>query len=166
MYPLGALFGLGFDTASEVGLLALTTAAATGDAAGAAGSGVPVGAILALPLLFTAGMCLMDTTDGVMMTRAYGWAATNPIRKIYYNLATVGLGVFVAATVGVVQVLQLLSDQAGFHGAFWDRIGGLDLQLLGYLIVAAFVLCWVGSMVLYRVRRIEERYGVPTAAET
>jgi high-affinity nickel-transport protein len=165
MYPLGVLFGLGFDTASEVGLLALTTAAATGGAAGAPASGGSVGAVLALPLLFTAGMCLMDTTDGVMMTRAYGWAAANPIRKIYYNLATVGLGVFIAATVGLVQVLQLLSDQAGFRGGIWDVVGGLDFQLLGYLIVAAFVVCWVGSMVLYRVRHIEERYGIPAAAE-
>ena len=165
MYPLGVLFGLGFDTASEVGLLALTSAAATTGPIGE-GSGASVGAILALPLLFTAGMCLMDTTDGVMMSRAYGWASSNPIRKIYFNLATVGLGVFIAATVGLVQVMQLLSEHAGLHGGIWDLVGGLDFQLLGYLIVAAFVLCWIGSMVLYRVRRIEERYGVPASVDS
>lgn len=159
MYPLGVLFGLGFDTASEVGLLALTTAAATGGMSGAAHGGVSVGAILALPLLFTAAMCLMDTTDGVLMTRAYGWAATNPIRKIYYNLATVGLGVFIAATVGLVELLQLLSEQAGLSGGIWDVVDGLDFQYLGYLIVATFVLCWLGSMAWYRFRRFEERYG-------
>ncbi len=157
MYPMGVLFGLGFDTASEIGLLALTSSAAGG--AGGSGVGVPVAAIIALPLLFTAGMCAIDTTDGVMMTRAYGWAFTNPIRKIYYNLATVGLGVFVAATIGVVEVLQLCSEQIGLTGTFWTWVGGLDFELLGYAVVAAFVVCWGASMLLYRVRRIDERYG-------
>lgn len=161
MYPIGLLFGLGFDTASEVGLLALTATAASG--AGSAGGGAPAAAIIALPLLFTAGMSVIDTTDGVMMTRAYGWAFQNPIRKIYYNLATVGLGVFIAATVGVVEILQLFSEQIGLTGGIWDWIGGLDFELLGYVIVGSFVICWAGSMLLYRVRRIDERYGHPTA---
>ena len=158
MYPMGVLFGLGFDTASEVGLLALTATAATG--AATSGGGAPVLAVLALPLLFTAGMCAIDTTDGVLMTRAYGWAFVNPIRKIYYNLATVGLGVFIAASVGTIEVLQLFSEQVGLTGGFWTWIGNLNFELLGYLIVASFVVCWIGSMVLYRVRRIDERFGL------
>ena len=157
MYPIGLLFGLGFDTATEVGLLALTTAAVTG--AGGAHHGAPVGAILALPLLFTAGMSLLDTTDGIFMTRAYGWAFTNPIRKIYYNLSTVALGVFVAGVVGTIEYLQVISEHTHLSGPFWDWIGNLDFSLLGYFIVGAFVVCWLGSMVLYRVRRIDERYG-------
>ncbi|MBS1849089.1 MAG: HoxN/HupN/NixA family nickel/cobalt transporter [Actinobacteria bacterium] len=162
MYPIGLLFGLGFDTASEVGLLALTGSAASG--VGTSGSAAPALAVLALPLLFTAGMCAMDTTDGLMMTRAYGWAFVNPIRKIYYNLATVGLGVFIAATVAAVEILQLASGQIGLTGGFWDWVGNLDFEMLGYAIVGAFIVCWAGSMALYRIRRIDERYG-PTPAE-
>jgi high-affinity nickel-transport protein len=164
MYPVGFLFGLGFDTASEVGLLALTTAAAAG-AKGVqhTGGGAPVGAVLALPLLFTAGMTLMDTTDGVFMMKAYGWAFSNPIRKVYYNLATVSLGVFVAGMIGVVEYMQVLAEHAGLHGPFWDWIGGLDFEMLGYFIVGTFILCWIGSVVLYRVRRIDERYGAAFA---
>ena len=154
MYPLGALFGLGFDTASEVGLLALTTAAATG------GDGAPVGAVLALPLLFTAGMTLMDTTDGVFMAKAYDWAFSNPVRKVYYNLSTVALGVFVAGGIGLIEYLQVLSDHAGFSGPFWDWLGGLDFELLGYVIVGVFLAFWLGSVALYKLRRMDERYAV------
>ncbi len=155
MYPIGLLFGLGFDTASEVGLLALTAAAATGKSHGHLG----LGGILALPLLFTAGMTLMDTTDGVFMVKAYGWAFSNPIRKIYYNLSTVSLGVFVAGGVGTVEYLQVLAAHTHFHGAFWSFLAGLDFELLGYVIVVAFILFWVASVVWYRVRRIDERYA-------
>src|SRR5580704_2065150 len=104
MYPVGVLFGLGFDTASEVGLLALTGAAATAHT-GSAGTAhhLPFTAILALPLLFTAGMSLMDTTDGVVMAKAYGWAFKNPLRKVWYNMSTVTLGIFVAVGVGLVE---------------------------------------------------------------
>ena len=159
MYPMGVLFGLGFDTASEVGLLALTTAAATGE------GGAPVGAVLALPLLFTAGMTLMDTTDGVFMAKAYGWAFSNPVRKVYYNLSTVALGVFVAGGIGLVEYLQVLSERAGFTGPFWDWIGALDFELFGYLIVGAFFAFWLGSVALYKVRRLDERYPVVAATE-
>jgi high-affinity nickel-transport protein len=158
MLPIGALFGLGFDTASEVALLALTTAAATG--AGHA----PVGAVLALPLLFTAGMTLMDTTDGVFMAKAYGWAFSNPVRKVYYNLSTVALGVFVAGGIGMVEYLQVISDHAGLHGPFWDWIGGLDFELLGYAIVGVFFAFWVGSVAYYKVRRIDDRYPLAAVA--
>jgi high-affinity nickel-transport protein len=156
MYPLGVLFGLGFDTASEIGLLALTTAAATnGEGAGH----LPLGALLTLPLLFTAGMTLMDTTDGVFMAKAYDWAFTNPLRKIYYNLSTVALGVFVAGAVGLVEYLQVLSDHAHLEGGFWKWIGDLDFELLGYGIVATFVAFWLGSVALYRLRGLEQRYS-------
>lgn len=155
MYPLGLLFGLGFDTASQIALIGLTAAAATG----VVGGTLPFGAIIALPLLFASAMTLMDTTNGVMMTRAYTWAFTNPLRKVYYNMATVALGVFVALGIGTIEYLQVISDNAGFKGPFWDFIGNLDFQILGYGIVATFAVVWVGSMVLYKVRRLEERYG-------
>ena len=162
MYPVGFLFGLGFDTASEVGLLALTAAAATSGPRGAQASALPILAVVALPLLFTAGMSLMDTTDGVFMAKAYDWAFRNPLRKVYYNMATVGLGVFVASVVGTVEYLQVISSHASWHGPFWDWLDGLDFEILGYAIVATFLLVWVGSVVLYKARRIEERYALPT----
>jgi high-affinity nickel-transport protein len=158
MYPIGALFGLGFDTASEVGLLALTTAAAAGTGQ------APFGAVVALPLLFTAGMTLMDTTDGVFMAKAYGWAFSNPVRKVYYNLSTVALGVFVAGGIGMVEYLQVISDHAGLRGPFWDWVGGLDFELLGYVIVGIFFAFWLASVTYYRVRRLDERYA-PAAGQ-
>ena len=162
MYPIGLLFGLGFDTASEVGLLALTAAAATGSHH--SGGHLPVGGILALPLLFTAGMTLMDTTDGVFMVKAYGWAFSNPVRKVYYNLSTVALGVFVAGGVGSIEYLQVLSAHTHLHGAFWDFLKGLDFELLGYLIVGAFIAFWLASVIWYKVRRIDERYAIATGS--
>jgi high-affinity nickel-transport protein len=158
MYPIGVLFGLGFDTASEVGLLALTAAAATGRHPHTTGH-IGLGGIIALPLLFTAGMTLMDTTDGVFMAKAYGWAFANPIRKLYYNLSTVALGVFVAAGIGTVEYLQVLSTHTHLHGPFWDWLNGLDFELLGYVIVGAFVAFWLASIAWYKIRRIDERYG-------
>jgi high-affinity nickel-transport protein len=157
MYPIGLLFGLGFDTASEVGLLALTAAAATGKHAA---THLPIGGVVALPLLFTAGMTLMDTTDGVFMAKAYGWAFSNPIRKIYYNLSTVSLGVFVAGGIGSIEYLQVISSHTHFHGVFWRWLNGLDFELLGYVIVGLFVGFWVASVAWYKVRRIDERYSV------
>jgi high-affinity nickel-transport protein len=158
LYPVGLLFGLGLETASEVGLLALTAAAATGRAQGQVGR-APFGAVIALPLLFTAGMSLMDTTDGVFMAKAYSWAFSNPLRKVYYNMATVGLGVFVASGVGLVEYLQVLANHTHFHGVLWDWVRGLDFELLGYFIVGAFLAVWIGSVAIYKFRRIEDRYG-------
>ena len=109
-------------------------------------------------------MSLMDTTDGVFMAKAYGWAFSHPIRKVYYNLATVALGVFVAGAIGIVEYLQVLSDHAHLHGPFWDWLAGLDFELLGYFIVGAFIVCWVGSVLLYRWRHIDERYGAVRSA--
>jgi len=159
MYPIGVLFGLGFDTASEVGLLALTAAAATGKH-GQVTAHIGFGGIIALPLLFTAGMTLMDTTDGVFMAKAYGWAFANPIRKLYYNMSTVALGVFVAAGIGTVEYLQVLSTHTHLHGAFWEWLNGLDFELLGYVIVGAFIAFWAASVAWYKFRRIDQRYGM------
>ncbi len=166
MYPVGFLFGLGFDTASEIGLLAVTAAAATAAPHGGHAQTLPFAAIIALPLLFTAGMSLMDTTDGVFMAKAYDWAFRNPLRKVYYNMATVGLGVFVASVVGTVEYLQVLSTHVHWHGPFWDWINSLDFEILGYVIVATFLALWVGSVVLYKARRIEQRYAINDTPST
>jgi high-affinity nickel-transport protein len=159
MYPIGLLFGLGFDTASEVSLLALTAAAASGHVHGHAGGHLPVGAAAALPLLFAAGMTLMDTLDGVFMAKAYSWAFSNPLRKVYYNLSTVALGVFVAAGIGTIEYLQVLASHTHFHGAFWTWLNRLNFELLGYVIVAAFIAFWIFSVAWYKARRFDERYA-------
>jgi nickel/cobalt transporter (NiCoT) family protein len=140
MYPLGVLFGLGFDTATEVGLLALS--------AGAAGRQMPFAAVLALPLLFAAGMSLLDTADGAFMSHAYGWAFANPVRKVYYNITVTALSVTVALGIGGIELLQLAVRDA------W-----LDLNRLGYVVVTMFVLTWAVSAVVWRATRIEERWS-------
>jgi high-affinity nickel-transport protein len=150
MYPLGVLFGLGFDTASEVGLLALT--------AGAASGSVPITAILALPLLFAAGMALMDTADGVFMAKAYSWAFSSPVRKLYYNLTVTSLSVFVALVVGSVELLQVLAERLHLRNGFATWLGGLDFEILGYVIVGLFAVTWAAAMAVWRLRRIEERW--------
>jgi nickel/cobalt transporter (NiCoT) family protein len=151
MYPLGLLFGLGFDTATEVGLLAL--------AAGVATHAVPFAAILSLPLLFAAGMSLMDTLDGAFMSQAYGWAFRNPVRKVYYNITITSLSVVVALAIGTVELLQVLSTQLALEGGPWDWLNGLDFETLGYGIVALFLLMWGASVALWRLGRIEERWA-------
>ena len=150
MYPIGFLFGLGFDTASEVALLAIS--------AGAASQGLPFTAIISLPLIFAAGMSLMDTTDGAFMAKAYSWAFSNPIRKLFYNMTMTGLSVFVALFVGVVELSQILIQLLGLEGGVWDIIAGFDLGNLGLIIVASFVLAWIAAFVIFKVRRVEERW--------
>jgi high-affinity nickel-transport protein len=152
LYPLGILFGLGFDTASEVGLLGLT--------AGAAGSGTPVLALLALPTLFAAGMSLADTADGVFMSKAYGWAFSSPARKVFYNITVTSLSVAVALAIGTVEVLQVLVEQLQLRGGVWDWLGGLDFGTLGYVVVGAFVVTWALAYAVFRARRIEERWSL------
>jgi nickel/cobalt transporter (NiCoT) family protein len=149
MYPLGVLFGLGFDTASEVGLLAMT--------AGASAGNLPVSAVISLPILFAAGMSLLDTTDGVLMCRAYDWALSNPLRKIFYNITTTGLSVLVALVIGTIELLQVLIGMGGLRGGFFDFIAGLDFGALGYVIVGLFVLAWLGSVAWWKLGRIEAR---------
>ena len=142
MYPLGLLFGLGFDTASEVGLLAMTGGASAGN--------LPIGAVLALPILFAAGMSLMDTTDGVLMSKAYDWAFLNPLRKIFYNLATTTLSVTVALVIGSVELLQVLINLLDLRGALADRVVALDFGALGYVIVGLFLMCWAVSVAWWK----------------
>ena len=153
MYPLGLLFGLGFDTASEVGLLAMT--------AGASAGNLPSGAVLSLPLLFAAGMTLMDTTDGVLMAKAYNWAFVNPLRKIFYNLSTTGLSVAVALLIGTVELLQVLINLLSLQGRVFDAIAALDFGILGYVIVGLFLGSWALSVAFWKFGRIEQRYAAP-----
>jgi len=151
VYPLGFLFGLGFDTASEVALLALS--------AGAAASVLPAWGILALPLLFAAGMSLMDTADGIFMTTAYRWAFATPLRKIYYNLTVTGLSVVAALLIGVIELTQVFTRALGLSVGFWGRLQALDFGRIGYLLVGLFVVTWSLSYGAWRLLRIEERWG-------
>ncbi|MEX0752450.1 MAG: HoxN/HupN/NixA family nickel/cobalt transporter [Xanthobacteraceae bacterium] len=154
MYPLGFLFGLGFDTATEVALLGITAAQAS--------SGLSMWSILIFPALFTAGMTLLDTTDSILMVRAYGWAFVKPVRKLYYNMTITFVSVMVAVVVGGIEALGLIGEKFSLSGGVWDLVGGLNehLEMLGYLIVAIFVGSWLISMLIYRLRgydRIEVR---------
>ncbi|MFI6055306.1 HoxN/HupN/NixA family nickel/cobalt transporter [Streptomyces violascens] len=151
MYPLGLLFGLGFDTATEVALLVL---AGTG-----AASGLPWYAILCLPVLFAAGMSLLDTIDGTFMNFAYGWAFSKPVRKVYYNLTMTGLSVAVALLIGTVELLGLIGEKADLHGPFWDWVATWDLNIIGYLIVALFVATWLVALAVWKFGRIEEKWS-------
>ena len=159
MYPVGVLFGLGFDTASEVGLLAITAAAATQVSSTGAPIHIPFLGIIALPILFAAGMSLMDTADGAFMSRAYGWAFSSPLRKVYYNMTTTALSVFVALAVGTVEYVQVLSSQLHLDGPVIGWINNMNFETLGYVIVGTFLVTWIGSVVLFKVRRVEERWG-------
>ncbi len=150
MYPIGALFGLGFDTATEVALLFL--------AAGAAGSGLPLYALLCLPVLFAAGMALADTIDGSFMNFAYGWAFSKPVRKVYFNLTITGLSVLVAFVVGTVELLPVLADKLNLGGGLMSSLAGVDLNLVGFVIAGLFAAVWVVSLTVWRVGRIEERW--------
>ncbi|MDP9024972.1 MAG: HoxN/HupN/NixA family nickel/cobalt transporter [Candidatus Eremiobacteraeota bacterium] len=150
MYPIGLLFGLGFDTATEVGLL--------GIAAVEAGKGLPVYDILIFPLLFTAGMSLLDTTDGVLMLGAYGWAFVKPMRKLYYNMVITLVSVLVALVIGGIEALSVLADRLKLTGGFWDAVGNLSGQFgtLGFIIVGIFIVSWIVSTVVYKVKRYDD----------
>jgi nickel/cobalt transporter (NiCoT) family protein len=151
MYPLGCLFGVGFDTATEVALLVI--------AGGAAASGLPFYAIICLPILFAAGMSLFDTIDGAFMNFAYGWAFAKPVRKIYYNITITGLSVAVALVIGTIELMSVLADKVGLTGQPWDFVANLDLNVVGYVIVGLFVLTWVVAHAVWRFGRIEERWN-------
>jgi high-affinity nickel-transport protein len=150
MYPVGLLFGLGFDTATEIALLVL--------AGTSAAAGLPWYAILCLPVLFTAGMCLLDTIDGSFMNFAYGWAFSSPVRKVYYNIAITGLSVGVALVIGTIELLGLVADQLGWRGPFWQWLGGLDLNTVGFVVVGMFVVTWAVAALVWRYGRIEEKW--------
>ena len=151
MYPVGVLFGLGFDTATEIGLLVL--------AGGAAAFSLPWYAILTLPILFAAGMSLLDTLDGVFMNIAYGWAFARPVRKIYYNITVTALSVAVALAIGGIELISILVDQAGIAVGPLAAIAAIDLTYVGYGIVAFFVLAWLVSITVWRYGRIEEKWS-------
>ena len=146
MYPLGLLFGLGFDTATEIGLLGISAAEAS--------KGLSIWSIMVFPALFTAGMSLVDTTDSVLMVGAYGWAFAKPIRKLFYNMTVTFVSVVVALIIGGIEVLGLIADQLSLEGSFWNAIGTLNdnFGTLGYVIVGIFVATWLVSMAIYRIR--------------
>jgi high-affinity nickel-transport protein len=152
MYPLGVLFGLGFDTATEVALLVI--------AGGVAASGLPFYAIICLPILFAAGMTLFDTIDGAFMNFAYGWAFSKPVRKVFYNLTITGLSVAVAMIVGSVELLSVLANELRLSGGLWDFVSHVDLNVVGYAIAGLFVLTWAVALAIWRFGRIEERWSV------
>ena len=152
MYPVGFLFGLGFDTASEVAILAIS--------AGAAANGLPFVAVIALPLIFAAGMSLMDTADGAFMAKAYSWAFTSPIRKVFYNLTMTSLSVLVALFIGTIEIMQVAIKAFDLKGGVFEAIAAFDLVgRAGYFVVAAFVLAWVAALLVYKARRIDERWS-------
>ena len=151
MYPVGLLFGLGFDTATEVSLLVL--------AAGAAASQLPWYAFLALPILFAAGMSLLDSMDGAFMSMAYGWAFVQPVRKIYYSIIVTTLSVVVALLIGGVQIVGLVSERLGVTGGPIGWIAALSLDDVGYVILIVFALTWAIAVAVWRYGRIEERWG-------
>ncbi len=149
MYPLGFLFGLGFDTATEIGLLGVSAAEAS--------KGLPVWSIMVFPALFTAGMSLVDTTDGVLMLRAYDWAFAKPVRKLYYNLTITFISVLVAVVVGTIQTLGLVAGELSLVGPFWSIVGALNENFghLGYFIIGLFAATWLVSIAIYRVKQYD-----------
>ena len=151
MYPTGFLFGLGFDTVTEIGLLVI--------AGGAVAANLPFWAVLVLPILFTAGMSLLDTLDGAFMTVAYGWAFARPVRKVYYNITVTALSVAVALIIGVIELGGLLADKLGIRSGPLASMGDLDLEFVGYGIVGLFVVTWLLSVAIWRFGRIEERWS-------
>ena len=151
MYPIGVLFGLGFDTATEVGLLVL--------AGGAAAFALPWYAILTLPILFAAGMSLLDTVDGCFMNFAYGWAFSKPVRKVYYNITITGLSVAVALIVGTIELASILTEKTGIRSGPLAAIANISLDYVGYAIVLLFVLTWVIALTIWKFGRIEEKWS-------
>jgi high-affinity nickel-transport protein len=150
MYPLGILFGLGFDTATEIGLLVLAGSSVI--------AGLPWWAVISLPLFFAGGMSLLDTIDGSFMNFAYGWAFSKPVRKVYYNIIITGLSVAVALFVGGLEICQVIAEQLNLSGGFWDYALAFNLNSAGYYIVAAFVVVWGVGLLLWRFGKIEQRW--------
>jgi high-affinity nickel-transport protein len=154
MYPVGVVFGMGFDTATEVALLTTTALLAS--------EHIPWQAILALPILFTAGMVLMDTTDGMFMNMAYGWAFFNPVRKVFYNLAITGLSVAICFFIGAIETLSLIPLEVhGFSqtSGFWGFMYNFNINTAGFVIVGMFVVTWVAAIAIWRFGHIEEKWS-------
>ena len=152
MFFVGLVFGIGFDTTTEVVLLAATAYAAT--------EGLPYYAVLALPLLFSGGMMLFDSLDGCFMNFAYGWAFARPVRKVYYNLVVTGLSITAAFLVGTVEILGVLTDELHLHGAFWDYMSNFDINKAGFTIAALFLVVWLIAIAVWRFGRIEARWDI------
>jgi nickel/cobalt transporter (NiCoT) family protein len=157
IYPIGVLFGLGFDTATEVGLLVL--------AGGAAAFNLPFYTILVLPILFAAGMCLMDTADGVFMNAAYGWAFAKPVRKVFYNITITSISVAVALIIGTVELVGVLADQANITSGPLGWIANINLDYAGYAIVGLFFVSWLIALAVWRFGRIESRWSAHLASD-
>jgi len=152
MYPVGVVFGMGFDTATEVALLATTALLAS--------QHLPFYAILCLPILFTAGMSLMDTLDGIFMNFAYSWAFFNPVRKVYYNLAITGLSVSICFFIGTIEVLGLLPMEiGGLHGSFWHYMSIFDINKAGFVIVGMFIVTWSAALAFWKFANVEEKWS-------
>ncbi|MFI1165038.1 HoxN/HupN/NixA family nickel/cobalt transporter [Streptomyces sp. NPDC020801] len=158
MYPLGFLFGLGFETATEVTLMVM--------AGSGAAAGLPWYAILCLPLLFTAGMCLFDTLDGTFMNFAYQWAFSNPVRKVFYNLTITGLSIAVAFFIGTIELVGVVRDKLDLRDDLTGWIAGLDLDNVGYVIVGLFVAVWAAALTYWKVAKVEQRWAVRSADTT
>jgi len=157
LYPVGVLFGLGFDTATEVVLLTATVYAAT--------SGLPFYAVLALPLLFAGGMTLFDTLDGCFMNFAYGWAFARPVRKVYYNLVITALSIGAAFIIGTIEILGILTSEMHLHGAFWDLMANFNINLAGFCIAALFVAVWTAALIYWRFGQVEARWSASMASD-
>jgi high-affinity nickel-transport protein len=155
MYPVGLLFGLGFDTATEVALLVLAGTAVVG--------GLPFYAVMSLPILFAAGMCLLDTIDGCFMNFAYDWAFAKPIRKIYYNLTITGLSVFVALFIGTIEILGLVAQETNLTGGVWGFLQSFNINRAGLIIVGVFVMTWVVALLIWRLGNIESKWEMQAA---
>jgi high-affinity nickel-transport protein len=151
IFPVGFLFGLGFDTATEVALIAISVGIGVSSA-------VPIWMILILPLMFTCGMVFVDTTDGVIMRSAYGWAFINPIRKVYYNLTVTIVSVVVAFGIGGIEILILVGGRLGLTGPFWDSLADLNFETIGFSIIALFVVAWAFSVAYWKYKRFDERF--------
>jgi len=157
LYFVGMVFGIGFDTTTEVVLLAATAYAAI--------QGLPYFAVLALPFLFAGGMMLFDTLDGAFMNFAYGWAFARPVRKVYYNLVITGLSIGAAFIIGTIELLGVLTGELHLRGAFWDLMANFDINVAGFVIAAMFVAVWAAALAYWRWGKVEDRWGASVAAE-
>ena len=156
MFFVGVVFGIGFDTATEVLLLAATATAAT--------EGLPWYAVLSLPLLFAGGLTIFDTLDGIFMNFAYRWAFARPVRKVYYNLVITGLSIAVALLIGTIEIAGVLSDELDLHGGFWDYLAHFNINQAGYMVVGLFLVVWIAAVCYWKAARVEHRW-TSTVAE-
>jgi high-affinity nickel-transport protein len=158
MFFVGIIFGIGFDTATEVLLLAATTAAAT--------AGLPWYAVLSLPLLFSGGMTLFDTIDGFFMNFAYSWAFARPVRKVYYNLVITGLSIAVAFMIGTIEICGVISTELHIRGSFWDFVANFNINRAGFAIAGLFAMVWAIAIAYWRIAKVEQRWATPCVVQS